>query len=68
MLTIEDKDFVRLTDFIINNYGINLKEKGLYDEKTMHSKDKRKLVISKASYILIIIVFILLLISITKGI
>lgn len=52
----------------INAPGINLKEKGLYDEKTMHSKDKRKLVISKASYILIIIVFILLLISITKGI
>ena len=48
--------------------GIILKEKGIYDEKTMQSKDKRKLVISKLSKILIIIVFILLLISIIKGI
>ena len=46
--------------------GIIPKEKGLYDEKTMYSKDKRRLVISKQSYILIIIVFILLLISIIK--
>ena len=48
--------------------GIILKEKGIYDEKTMQSKDKRRLVISKLSKILIIIVFILLLISIIKGI
>ena len=48
--------------------GIILKEKGIYDEKTMQSKDKRKLVISKLSKILIIIVLILLLISIIKGI
>lgn len=27
MLTIEQKDFVKLTEFIINNYGINLKAK-----------------------------------------
>lgn len=27
MLTISEKDFVRLTDFIIKNYGINLKAK-----------------------------------------
>lgn len=47
--------------------GILLKTTGIYDEKTMYSKDKRKLVISKASYILIIFIFILVLFNIRRG-
>ena len=48
--------------------GIHLRTTGIYDEKTMYSKDKRKLVISKASYILIIFIFILLLFNIIGGV
>lgn len=47
--------------------GIMLFKKGIYNSKTMYSKDKRRIVISKLSYILIII-FILIIISITKRI
>lgn len=48
--------------------GIFLKTSGIYNDKTMYSKDKRKLVISKGSYILIIIIFILILTKIIGGV
>ena len=48
--------------------GITLKDKGIYNPKVMYSKDKRRIVISKLSYILLALIFILLIISITKRI
>ena len=39
--------------------GIKLKDSGIYDDKEMVSKDKRRLVISKTSYIVLGIVIIL---------
>ena len=46
--------------------GIELDKTGEYNPKEMVSKDKRKIVISKLSYILLIIVFILSLITLIK--
>ena len=48
--------------------GITLSKKGIYNPALMYSKDKRRIVISKLSYILLIIIFILIIISISKGI
>ena len=48
--------------------GIILDKKGIYNEKTMISKDKRKIVISKLSYILLGIILIIAIISIIKRI
>lgn len=48
--------------------GILLKKVGEYNEKTMHSVDKRKLVISKYSYLLLFVFFILIIINIIGGI
>lgn len=44
--------------------GINLIETGIYIEDKMKAKDKRKLVISKASYLLIVIIIVLIIIKI----
>lgn len=46
--------------------GIILDKKGIYDPKKMVAKDKRKLVISKASYVLIIFILLLIIINIIK--
>lgn len=46
--------------------GIILDKKGIYDKKKMKAKDKRKLVISKASYILLAIIILLIIINIIK--
>lgn len=46
--------------------GIILSKKGIYNPTLMYSKDKRRIVISKFSYLLLIIIFILIIISITK--
>ena len=48
--------------------GIILSEKGLYDKKKMYSLDRRRVVISKLSYLLLGIILILIIISITKRI
>lgn len=48
--------------------GIKLSKKGIYNPKLMYSKDKRRIIISKLSYILLIIIFILTIISIAKRI
>lgn len=48
--------------------GIVLAKKGLYDKKKMYSKDKRKLVISNLSYILLMIILLLIIITIIKRI
>lgn len=48
--------------------GIILSKKGIYNSKIMYSKEKRRIIISKLSYILLIILFILTIISITKRI
>ena len=63
--------FTVLTNKNIDNIkvpGIALKDKGIYNPKVMYSKDKRRIVISKLSYILLALIFILLIISITKRI
>ena len=44
--------------------GIMLEKKGTYDKNKMFAKDKRKLVISKASYILIGVIFLLIIMNI----
>ena len=48
--------------------GIKLDSTGIYDSKKMVSHDRRRLVISKYSYVLIFIFFILILIKIIGGI
>lgn len=48
--------------------GIILAKKGIYNKKKMIAKDKRKIVISKLSYLLLITILILIIISITKRI
>lgn len=48
--------------------GIILDQKGIYDKNKMIAKDKRRLVISKASSILIFIILILIIINIVGGI
>lgn len=48
--------------------GIILDKKGIYNEKKMISKDKRKIVISKLSYFLLGIILILTIITIIKRI
>ena len=48
--------------------GIILHEKGIYNKEKMKSKDKRKIVISKLSYLLLGIILILLIITIIKKI
>lgn len=48
--------------------GIILEKQGLYNSKKMISTDKRKIVISKLSYILLGIIFILAIITIIKRI
>ena len=48
--------------------GIILFKTGKYDKNKMVAKDKRKLVISKASYILILIILILIIINIIGGV
>ena len=48
--------------------GIKLYFSGLYDKHVMVSYDKRKLVVSICSYVLIFIIFILILIKIVGGI
>lgn len=48
--------------------GIILSKKGIYNPKIMYSKDKRRIVISKLSYILLGLILILTIISITKRI
>lgn len=48
--------------------GIVLSKKGIYNPKILYSKDKRRIVISKLSYILLGIILILVIISITKRI
>lgn len=48
--------------------GIKLYSSGLYDKNVMISHDKRKIVVSICSYILIFIIFILILIKIVGGI
>lgn len=48
--------------------GIVLSKKGIYNAKILYSKDKRRIVISKLSYILLGIILILVIISITKRI
>ena len=46
--------------------GLILDKKGIYNEKEMFAKDKRKLVISPASYILIFIIILLFIFYIIK--
>lgn len=48
--------------------SIILSKKGIYDEKKMYSKDRRRIVISKLSYLLLGIILILIIISIAKRI
>ena len=48
--------------------GIVLSKKGIYDEEKMKSKDKRRVVISKLSYLLLALIFILSIITIIKRI
>lgn len=48
--------------------GIKLIKKGIYDPKKMYSKDKRRIIISKLSYVFLVIIMILFIITITKGI
>ena len=52
----------------LNVIGIKLDSTGIYDSKKMVSYDRRRLVISKYSYVLIFIFFILILIKIIGGI
>ena len=47
--------------------GIKLVSSGVYDSK-MKAKDKRKLVISKASWYILIIIFILILVNVLGGV
>ena len=48
--------------------GIKLSKKGIYDYNKMKSRDLRRIVISKLSYILLGLILILVIISITKRI
>ena len=48
--------------------GIKLVDSGIYNSKKMVAKDKRRLVISKLSWIVLIIIFILILINIMGGV
>lgn len=48
--------------------GIILDKKGIYAKKKMVAKDKRKLVISKSSYIMLAIIILLIIINIIKSI
>lgn len=48
--------------------GIILDKKGTFDKKKMIAKDKRKIVISKASYVLLFIIFLLITFTIIKNI
>ena len=47
--------------------GINLIKKGIYNKNKMIAKDKRKLVVSKPSYILIIIIIVIALAKLILG-
>ena len=48
--------------------GIHLVDKGIYEEEKIYSKDKRKIVISKASYLLIIFILVFIIIRIIGGV
>ena len=48
--------------------GITPIKKGIYDKNKMYSKDKKRLTITKPSYIILIIILIVLIISIIGGI
>lgn len=63
--------FTVISNRVLDNIkvpGIMLSKKGIYNPILMYSKDKRRIIISKLSYILLIIIFILTIISITKRI
>lgn len=63
--------FTVISNRVLDNIkvpGIMLSKKGIYNPTLMYSKDKRRIIISKLSYILLIIIFILTIISITKRI
>ena len=48
--------------------GIKLTDTGIYDKNKMYSKNKKKLTITKPSYIILIIIAILLIINVIGGI
>lgn len=48
--------------------GIKLVDSGIYDSKKMVARDKRRIVVSKMSWIVLVIMFILILIKIMGGV
>lgn len=59
VLSSSDLDYIKVP-------GIILDKKGIYDKKKMIAKDKRKLVVSKLSKVLIIIIFLLFITTIVN--